>query len=603
MQDAAYDAWRLALPAAVRATLVGLRVRWRWTSAQMRQAPDTAEFRVYYNGIAFPPGAPPAPPAPTEPDLVATAGWAERVHVTSYGADFVPEADGSRTYEVILPRPDSPPTVFPGGLPLAPSLAEPVAYAYVGVSAADDRLAVDDDPKWNAGAWGHHPGNESRASSPAKIHRVWRQAPPVPAVPPDSERVFATPADYHSRSYYTYRWRPQPLLRAHVCRAVDESVFTLDWTTRAPHDISAGDDALFPDAAIEPHWTAGKRQQVAAEINQFSTLPRTAAGRQQALPRYRGPVERRAAYPRLAADVRARFRAIDDRAARSRRPGQRRSARAPTTGTITPPIRTCGSISTRSMAAPTTAISIARCMSTRPATAASCRSPDRRYGFRMSWRRARRRCKPFRAETGRSPWPGPSNRERDLVAYRVYRAESTAAAHDIRSMTLVHTEPVAAGEPAARPGSVTWTDTPLPGLTPFYYRVTAIDDADNESVPTPMATGRAVDAAPPNPAAVDGAAWLRIEADGTELPFAGASVSLPPAVRIKWAGPAPDFEYLVQRRSSPGELWQSRAPWTRQSTYLDLDVDATLDYEFRVLTRKPTNKMTSASPAVAAEGK
>lgn len=47
VRDASYHAWRASLPAAVRDTLVGLRVRWRWTSAHQRAAPDTVEFRIY----------------------------------------------------------------------------------------------------------------------------------------------------------------------------------------------------------------------------------------------------------------------------------------------------------------------------------------------------------------------------------------------------------------------------------------------------------------------------------------------------------------------------------------------------------------------------
>src|SRR5699024_3787733 len=39
IKDAAYQAWRGGLPVSVRDTLVGLRVRWRWTASQMRQAP------------------------------------------------------------------------------------------------------------------------------------------------------------------------------------------------------------------------------------------------------------------------------------------------------------------------------------------------------------------------------------------------------------------------------------------------------------------------------------------------------------------------------------------------------------------------------------
>ena len=41
-------AWFATLSAAEKTAVIGLRVRWNWTDAHMRQAPDTKEFRIYY---------------------------------------------------------------------------------------------------------------------------------------------------------------------------------------------------------------------------------------------------------------------------------------------------------------------------------------------------------------------------------------------------------------------------------------------------------------------------------------------------------------------------------------------------------------------------
>jgi hypothetical protein len=58
LKDAAYTAWWNALTASpsyqalsqeAKKNLIGLRVRWLWTAAQMQQAPDTREFRLYYH--------------------------------------------------------------------------------------------------------------------------------------------------------------------------------------------------------------------------------------------------------------------------------------------------------------------------------------------------------------------------------------------------------------------------------------------------------------------------------------------------------------------------------------------------------------------------
>ncbi|HET8914006.1 MAG TPA: hypothetical protein VFN23_21210, partial [Ktedonobacteraceae bacterium] len=49
LRDSAYNAWFATLSSAEKQSLVGLRVRWSWTQAQMQQAPDTSEFRIYYH--------------------------------------------------------------------------------------------------------------------------------------------------------------------------------------------------------------------------------------------------------------------------------------------------------------------------------------------------------------------------------------------------------------------------------------------------------------------------------------------------------------------------------------------------------------------------
>ncbi|MFY9243932.1 MAG: hypothetical protein WAO74_13005, partial [Polaribacter sp.] len=52
-RDQRFDAWFATLSQGEQDSVVGLRVRWLWTFAQMRQAPDTAEFRVYFSpGLA-----------------------------------------------------------------------------------------------------------------------------------------------------------------------------------------------------------------------------------------------------------------------------------------------------------------------------------------------------------------------------------------------------------------------------------------------------------------------------------------------------------------------------------------------------------------------
>jgi hypothetical protein len=48
IKDAAYDVWWASLNPTEQSSVIGLRVRWLWTDAHRREAPDTREFRVYY---------------------------------------------------------------------------------------------------------------------------------------------------------------------------------------------------------------------------------------------------------------------------------------------------------------------------------------------------------------------------------------------------------------------------------------------------------------------------------------------------------------------------------------------------------------------------
>lgn len=149
----------------------------------------------------------------------------------------------AREYDVFLPAPD-----VGAGHPFEPSLAEPTVFAQIAVSAADDKTHVSDDPKWNdPGRF----GNESRLSPSATVYRVLQTPPQAPGLPKLPGRLYATPADYHSRSYSTFRFLQTEHLRVHILRALDDSLFQRDWIireTRKALDPANPDHAdFFPD--------------------------------------------------------------------------------------------------------------------------------------------------------------------------------------------------------------------------------------------------------------------------------------------------------------------------------------------------------------------
>jgi hypothetical protein len=558
LKDAAWTAWRASLSPAERETVIGLRVRWHWTEGHMRQAPDTREFRIYFN-----PGTNP----PAQHGLARS--WQDRLYVVGYNQNVqeTVDADGRplRRYEIFLPAPGD---AVRTGLPLATSPADPIAYANVGVSAADDKTHTADDPKWAATRWGGRTGNEGRVGGPAKVFRVHRQRPPAPVPPPDSERVFATPADYHHRSFYTYRWRPSANLKTHVFRALDDAVFKVDRTRRPRPALTAGQLEFFP---AEPRWDAMKRAQVAAELNALNGAPLAAyrSLSNDALRVLAGLPGNEKAFTQLTVQP------LDPAdAATANRPGPDNPANFPVDAALRLFTDTLDGRSTNryfyraayvdsvhnrgplSLSGPP--VWLPDVVSPRIPVLTKVLGSDREITLRWA-----------------------SNREPDLAAYRVYRAEGREDARDLRLMTLVHTEAVPPGDPAARPAEVVWSDRPVPALTGITYRLTAVDAAGNESPPSPALSARAYRAVPPDPPD-----WV----DAVRLDEGGE-----PVVRLTWAL-SESLEVLVQRRVADRAVWSTAAAWlpAGTTTFDDAAADPAVEYEYRLKGRDAARQQSEA---------
>jgi hypothetical protein len=510
-----------------------------------------------------------------------------------------------RAYELFLPDPAGGPE---GARALATPVDAPVAYAHLGVSAADGRRHTGDDPRWAGTRWGgaDRYGNEGRVGGPATVFAVRRDPPGPPAPPPaDSDRVYATAADYHGRSFHTFRWTPSPALGTHVFRAVDDAVFQVDWALRPRPPLDPADGRLFPDAAAEPRWDAAKRAQVAAELDALNGRP----GRDEAMAAYRALSNDGL---RVLAGLPGNDAAFTQVTIQPLDPAERDPANPAL-------LRWRDRVGPDTDPAYVPAAGLRSWMDTLDGRATN------RYLYRAAYVDGAHNRGPLGLSSPpvwlpnvvppRAPvltgvlggerqvtlrWA--SNREPDLVEYRVYRADTDEEAADLRRMTRVQTVPVAVGDPLARPASVSWTDTPVAAGRPFYYRVAAVDDAGNVSAASPAAAGRATDTTPPAPAAWQDARWMRLDAAGNERPWADTTPGLAPAVRLEWTGEDPAFESLLQRRTGPTALWRTVASWVRVEIYRDGDVDPGAEYEYRVLTRKP-NGLSTPSPVIPAGGR
>lgn len=637
-RDAAWQSWWASLSPAEQTSLIGARVRWRWTPSLQHQAPDTREFRIYYQaapvnslrgrvGTVTPSGATQSivttdisngHPAGTFDGLALRVGnqsfviahseagspltvkvdnigpadeirpqararcslaippghslytdygsavqWGTRLLTVGYQQHVtVDGGTGTRRYEVFLPVPGS---LDRSGLPLTTTLTEPIGYGLVGVTAADDKPHTP-DVLGDAARF----GNESRTGGPATVFRVRRVKPPVPAVPPDSEKVFASPADYHGRSYYTVRWLPSAPLRTHVFRALDHAVFRADAANR-PRPALATNDPAFP-AELVP----AKRTAVAAELNALNAL---SPGSDAAMAAYAGlsndglrvlaalpgvdkafvqvtadpldPDEPEAGAPdglrwrRVGPDVAVGSLPAGQRAYVDALDGRTRSRWFYRTG-YTDEVGNAGPLGVSS---PPVWLPLV----VPPRQPLIARATGGERLITLAW---------------------ASNREPDLVAYHIYRTDDPAAARDIRLMTQVAVASVPAGDPASRPATVSWSDDPVPGLTTFTYRVVAVDAEGNTSEPSRPVAGRAHDTALPVVPPLT-AQW---------------SVTSPPtAVALTWSSPD---ETLLELRTADSFAWGVLGDWRAPGAHAEThQLNGDLAWRFRLRARRSTGAL------------
>lgn len=699
MKDSVYNAWWTALKDAPwyqalseveKKELIGLRVRWQWPEAYMRQAPDTREFRIYYHpgqmnaligrtiqvtpaGVAEtdvdtdipnthpadafvgcwlrigtkafkilasqagtplrirvnnvgpsdnvrPRGNAPgtvALPSKLATDFALATNWQDRFYVVEYNqyVTLASDQDGRpiRQYELFLPDPRSP---LHNGLPLMTSLPEPIVYANIGVSSADDKPHAtdpppnaDNAPHWASGQWGGRFGNEGSVSPPVKVFRVRRDAPTRPEPPPDANKVFATPADYHNRSYYTYRWKPQDHLKTHIFGALDDSVFKTDWAQR-PRKVPLTDQQLelFPD---EDRWDSLKRQQVAEDLNHLDTFNHDEAGAAQAMTYYRGLLNDSL---RILAGL----------------PGNERAFTQLTIQPLDP-----ADPANANRVGPDNSLDFLVDKTLRAYVVTLDGSSTNRYFYRSAYVDGANNRSPLSLASPpiwlpnvvppRAPvftrvlggnrqitlsWA--SNREPDVVEYRVYRAENEAAARDLRLMTLMHTEELSPNVlPADRPPEVSWIDQSVPGLMNFYYILVAVDIAGNISAPSQAVIARAFDQSPPKQPVWRSANWIKFDESGGIQPWGKAVATYRAAVMLEWEIEQLGVKCLVQRKLKEGELWSSISAWlpatkvdpSKQKwlwVFHDFALSELVDYTYRLKAVNASGKIIFSTQAEAA---
>lgn len=522
-------------------------------------------------------------------DFSSPGVWNDRLLVVPYSSPVL--IDGSeRYYEAFLPIPGAPDR---DGLPLVTSLVEPIAGAVIGVTAADDKQHTL-DTRGEADRY----GNESDIGGPATVLRVRRTVPAAPASPPDSARLWASAADYNSRSFFTYRWLPETNLKTFVYRALDDAVFQADRAQRPRTALHESDAEFFPDPSVEPTWDAAKRQQVADELNALNAVDPT------------DPAAVRNAYQGLSNDgmrvlaglpgtdrvfVQLTHLPLDPDETESGAPDGLRWRR------VGPDVDV-GSLTGDQRAYVDTLDGRAsnryfyRCayvdevqnigsmgISSPPVYLPDVTPPAAPRIARLS------------AGDRQITLEWASNREADLAEYRIYRTQVQRSARDVRHMDLVHSVAVAEGDPATRPRKLSWTDSPVQGLTDTWYRLVAVDRVStdpkggggNISRPSPAMRGRAFDQTPPIPPMFTLIRWILLDETGAVHDWgetAPAGETWEAAVELGWSPAADGVRLLVQAREESDVGFTAASPWLESgtSTYIHRNTRSFATHEYRL---------------------
>lgn len=497
-----------------------------------------------------------------------------------------------RVYEIFLPLPS---TTIPIGLSLNPTLAEPVVYANIGVSAADDKPHTNDQR--TTGSWGNRPGNEGRIGPPAKIYRVLRALPSPPEALLNDERYYASPANYRNHSFFTYRWKPQQFLKLHVFRAMDDGIFKADWAQRPrTKKLDESQLDLFP-----PGWNKATREKIADELNMPDSFVGLTNGTEQAMAYYRqlsdSALRVLAGLPSSeSAFVQLTINPLDPNDAAN---ANRRGPDNPDDLVLDPNVRafidtlddgrstnryfyraamvdSAHNLGPLGQSSPP--IYLPKVFPPKTPVLTKIRGGERQIELR---------------------WV--KTRESDLSAYRVYRTIEAANTRDIRLMERVQELPFANLDPNET--EVIWLDKTVPAGIDFHYRVTALDSESlpNESAPSKVVIGRAVDTVPPIAPELISADWVLFDKTTSKdhpLSQIGSISELHvPVVKIIVKSDA--AKVCIFRRSEADLTWRVMGFVTGKGNqpvvFLDREADPKLTALYRANATNDTNMVSPYS--------
>jgi hypothetical protein len=451
-----------------------------------------------------------------------------------------------RTYEIFLPGATlAVPPVF--SLPAPLPVENPIVYSLVGVSAADDKDRPD--PRRDLpGPQALTPriGNEGTVGGPATVVQVRRQRPTPPGLPITQDRLFATRADFHSRSFFTVHAQKKPALSVHVFRALDETLFQVDrqqrfgggtpsnpandvtaaslgWQSSPPQRLSnaiAAINALTQDGYDQLSYDA-LRVLASLRSNDAAFSALTAAPLPNDTPDERGLSDD----PDYQADSanRAAYTDILDGRAVNRYFYRTADAdgvhNVSLLGTSTPPVFL-----------PETAVPEG------PRLLGAV-GGDRSITLSLL---------------------GVSDPAVDT--YRIYRSDSEQAAHDIRNMGPPHIVTVDSRPVPERGSPLPIADANVAPYRNYFYRATALLPSGDETPASAAISARAFDDMPPSEPTWQRSEWIKLDASGGEHPYTDTDPALRPAIAVRFSYASGSVSRALVRAISPGGS-RPVSPW------------------------------------------
>jgi hypothetical protein len=474
-------------------------------------------------------------------------------------------------------------------LPIEPGHATVIAQ--IAMSCADGKAHTDDNPVWaqpDRGGLGSRPGNESVLSPMVKVTATLRTPPAavanVPVAPDDP--IFAKPADYYGQARYTLSWDTVPDVAGYVVyRCGGAALFDQDRRLRQEqkghYQLDSETDSVFEDDPGFGDWLAEFDPDLTENDMTSNVDGHLDAWRAWAKRFYTQLTDTKIQDLANLEGNEEAFRRINTQALEETRLNDQFDGRG--RGIYLYRVRTIDASGNESDWQQSTTFPPVHIFDvTPPATPKIASVLAEEKSITMTWR---------------------ANREEDLKEYWIWREETKEALSDVRRLPIYTTI-----LPMPDASLEIFQDIDLYGGIEYFYRIAAVDDNENISLPTEVLHTRIPDTTPPDPPAWERVEWVRIDTDGMAYDYDDLlAAAFDPAISLQWLAQESNLIALLERRNIGSEWWAPLTDWiepqdasnpddeaARRFSWIDKTAIPSQGYEYRVNLVDPAGNVNRA---------